>query len=71
MAGKASAGTPVWVVQQHDQFTIVESREIPSTKVESGQRGKAVFGPYASKADAEAVMRTMEGRTLRGKREGR
>lgn len=71
MAGKLGSATVVWVVQQHDQFTVVESKEMPSTKVEPGQRGKAVFGPYASRAEADALVRTMEGRTLRGKREGR
>lgn len=71
MAGKAAAGTSVWLVQQHDQFSIVESRDIPSTKVEAGERMKQVYGPFATRADAEATMKTMEARTLRGKREGR
>lgn len=71
MATKSAAGNHVWVIQQHDQFSVVESKEIPSTKVEAGERMKAVFGPYGSRAAAEEIIQTMQGRTLRGKREGK
>lgn len=71
MASKGTGASLLWILQQHDDFKLVEGREAPSTKVEAGERMKAVFGPYASKADAEAAMRSMEARTLRGKREGK
>lgn len=71
MERKGAAGQPFWLLQQHDNFQVVESREAPSVKVEPGERMKQVFGPFAKRSEAEATMKTMEGRTLRAKREGR
>lgn len=70
MAGKTQ-GQPFWVLQQHDKFQVVEGKEAPSTEVQPGERMKSLYGPYATRADAEAVLRDMDGRTLRGRQEGR
>lgn len=71
MPSKKDSGAAWWIVQQHDQLEVVESREVPSNKVEPGERGKLVFGPYQDKAAAESMKNEMKGRTLRGKQEGR
>ncbi len=58
-------GKRFWVVQQHDQMTVVESAERPSKVVEKGQRVKKLHGPYTSKSDAQERADHLESRTLR------
>lgn len=59
-----SSGTRFWVLQQHDEVTIVQAQEKPSVTVEPGERMKRVRGPYRSREDAEIVRAKLDASTL-------
>lgn len=65
MAKERTSGKKAWVVQHHDEISVVESADRPDTSVEEGERLKSVFGPFASKDAAEKYRTNMNVRTLR------
>jgi hypothetical protein len=55
-----------WVLQQHDQFSVVQGDKAPSLSVQPGERKKMTYGPYATKQEADAKADEIFARTIRG-----
>ena len=70
MAKSRPPGGQRWrIVQQHDNFEIVQAAERPLTTIEKGQRMKHVWGSFATKEEADAKSEEIYDRTLRGSHE--
>jgi hypothetical protein len=54
----------VWVVQQHEEITIVDSPNRPDLAVHQGERIKQAFGPFATRELAQARATELEQGTL-------
>lgn len=54
-----------WVLMHHQECSVVEASERPTTKVDAGERQKRVKGPYATKDQAQRVADEYLGRTLK------
>lgn len=51
-----------WVVQQHDEISVLQASERPNTEPVKGERARSAFGPFRAKDAAESRandMRTM------------
>jgi len=60
-----------WVMHQHDDVTVIESRERPSSDPVEGERRIHVRGPFKTREDAERAADKIHARTfahLRGER---
>lgn len=54
-----------WVVQHHDEMSVVQSAQRPDTKVEDGERMKVAHGPFVTRDEAEKTAQSLTERTLR------
>ncbi len=55
-----------WVVHQHDEVTVVNSEEIPSTEVKAGERFKRIHGHYATREEAQERADAIYATTFKG-----
>lgn len=70
MAGhKEAARQKWWILQQHDQVTVVSANEQPKLEHVAGERMKALMGPFKTKDEAERRAATTYSRTLKAKSE--
>ena len=65
MARNASGTGKAWVMQNHDQASVIEAAQRPDTTVSKGERGKICYGPFADRAAAQKYADGMNVRTLR------